>query len=325
MKRVYPLLALILLPFLAAFGQAAGLELNATNHPPSITTTNSWPAPETTTNVAPPSSVTNLPPPVVSPKPTSTINGSTLMTAFGNMPGGRFGVSGRTLKLPVTDLGTNAVSPDAWRRTLEYGMTLTQGNSDTLRYWLGLDALKERDADLFHFRARGSYGESESKTDTENAVASMRYERKLTDLSYALGNVEWMTDPVADLNYRVATILSPGFHLIRTEESLLNVEAGAGYLTEKKNEDEQGFLAGRFAITFEQVLNMHVMAWGSAEYLPKLLDASVFFINAELGIATVLGRNLSLTVSLLDRYDSAPSDDKRGNDSILTTALNLNF
>jgi hypothetical protein len=103
------------------------------------------------------------------------------------------------------------------------------------------------------------------------------------------------------------------------------VEAGAGYLTERKGGDAQGYIAGRFAVTFERVLNEHVMAWGATEYLPKLFDSAIFYINSELGLATILARNLSLTISYQDRYDNAPSDNKKSNDSILTTALNLNF
>ena len=50
-------------------------------------------------------------------------------------------------------------------------MTQTRGNSDTLRYSLGLEAVKDQENDLFRFRGRGSYGESDGVKDTENAMA----------------------------------------------------------------------------------------------------------------------------------------------------------
>jgi putative salt-induced outer membrane protein YdiY len=275
------------------------------------------------TNI-PPETTTNIVPVVAHPKSTP-INGSTLMSAFGALPGGKFSLTGRTLKLPIPAPGTNTVTPDAWRRSLYYGMTLTQGNSDILRYSLGLDALKERNKDLFRLKARGVYGESDSQTDTENAIAAMRYERQLTDITYGLGHVEWMTDSIAAMDYRVSAILSPGVHLIRTDETLLNLEAGAGYLTEKKGSNEQGFVAGRFAITFEKVIDSRAMFWLTCEYLPKLLDANVFYVNTEVGLATVVARNLSLNVSFQNRYDNAPAEDTESNDNVLSTALSLNF
>jgi putative salt-induced outer membrane protein YdiY len=313
MKRAGLILTWVLFPLLAGWCQAQGLVPAAITNQPSPLVTNT--PPEATTNIVP----------VVTPPKPSPINGSTLMSAFGALPGGKFSLTGRTLKLPVPAPSTNAVAPDAWRRSVYYGMSLTQGNSDILRYSLGLDALKERKTDLFRVKARGVYGESDNKTDTENAIAAMRYERQLTDITYGLGHIEWMTDSIAGLDYRVSAILSPGVHLIRTDETLLNLEAGAGYLTEKKGNNEQGFVAGRFAITFEKVINSHALFWLTCEYLPKLLDSNVFYINSEVGLATVVARNLSLTVSLQDRYDNAPAEDTKSNDSVLTTALNLNF
>lgn len=313
MNRTGYILIGILVPLLAVWCQAQSLVPAAVTNEPAPAVTNSLP--EATTNIVPT---------VTHPK-AAPINGSTLMSAFGALPSGKFSLTGRTLKLPTPAVGTNTVAPDAWRRSLYYGMTLAQGNSDTLRYSLGLDALKERQADLFRVKARGVYGESDSKTDTENAIAAMRYERQLTDIAYGLGHVEWMTDSIVDLNYRVSAILSPGAHLIRTDTTLLNLEAGAGYLTEKKGNNEQGFVAGRFAVTFEKVIDSRSLFWLTCEYLPKLLDSNVFYINSEVGLATVVARNLSLTVSLQDRYDNAPAEDTKSNDSVLTTALNLNF
>ena len=114
-------------------------------------------------------------------------------------------------------------------------------------------------------------------------------------------------------------------HLIRTRETLLNLETGAGYLTEKKGDDQQGFVAGRVAVTVEQIINEHVLAWATAEYLPKISDVSVFLVNSETGIATALARGFSLNVTLQTRYDSAPVEAKHSTDTVLTTSLSLNF
>jgi putative salt-induced outer membrane protein YdiY len=204
-------------------------------------------------------------------------------------------------------------------------MTLTRGNSETLRYSAGVNAVKERADDLFRFQAKGAYGQSGDKTDTENAMAALRHEHRLTQTTYALGNLEWMTDAIADLDYRVTSILSPGIHLVRTPLTLFNVELGAGYLAERKGAKEEGYAAGRLAITFERVLNEHVLSWVTAEYLPKITEAQVFYVNSEAGIATALSRSLSLNITIQDRYDNAPVEAKHNHDTVLTTSLSLNF
>ena len=295
----------------------------ATNQAPVMAAPATNVTPSAMTNAVPPAS-TNLPP-AAPPRRTVSANGSALMSAFGGASSFRSGISGRVLKLPTPAVSTAPTPPDAWHRALDFGMNMTSGNSDTLRYSLGIDAVKDREQDLFRLGARGSYGKSEDKTDTENASALLRYERKLTEDYYALGDVEWMNDRIADIDYRVTSILSPGMHVIRTDETILNLEVGAGYLAEKKGDDQEGFVAARLAVAFERILNTHVMTWCAAEYVPKLQDANIFFINAEVGVTAVLARNLNLNVALQDRYDNAPVENKKSNDSALATSLCIRF
>lgn len=264
--------------------------------------------------------ITNIIPAV---KPKTAVSVPSLMGTFGSAPGGKFSVSGRTLRLPAPEAIRR---PDGdWRRNLDFGILQARGNSDTLRYSLGLDAVKDQENDLFRLRGKGSYGESDGVKDTENALAAFRYERRLTHKLYALGNIEWMSDTIADLNYRITGILSPGIRLIRSETSLLNVELGAGYIEENKNEYETGYAAGRAAATVEHVINAHVLVWCTGEYLPKLADPEVFFVNAEAGIAAFVTRELSLNVCYQERYDSAPVEGKTSSDTVFSTACSLSF
>lgn len=316
------ILAACALPTLAQTNAPSSALPPATNPAPTAVVTE--PAMSSTNAV--PTAATNAAAPVATPpRKTVAVNGAALMGAFGGASSFKSGISGRVLRLPPPDVNAPPTPADAWRRALDFGMNMTEGNSDTLRYSLGLDVVKDREQDLIRLAARGSYGESAEKTDTENASALARYERKLSDAYYALGDVEWMNDRIADVDYRVTSILSPGVHVIRTDETILNLEVGAGYLAEKKGDVEQGFAAARLAVALERILNTHVLTWCAAEYVPKVVDANVFFINAEIGITSVLARNLNLNVSLQDRYDNAPVEDKKSNDSQLATTLCLRF
>ena len=261
--------------------------------------------------------------PVIKPKTgTKSSGNSNGLSPFASSFGS-YSVSGRTLKFPVPP--PTVRSATNWQRNLDFGMNMTRGNSDTLRYSLGVDTVKEKDANTIRFRAHGAYGESDGTKDTENAAATLRYERQLTHTMYALGTLDWATDPMAELAYRFTGILSPGVHLIKTQTSLLNLEIGAGYVEEKKDKNEDGYAAGRTAITAERLMNEHVLGWGTVEYIPKLADPSVFFINSEIGLASYITRNLSLNVCYQNRYDSTPGEDVKPNDTILSTALSLSF
>ncbi len=272
-----------------------------------------------TTVITMPTISTNTP----SAKSATITSGSALLGAFSGQAGGKFSISGRTLTLPAPEATVRQTGD--WRRHLDFGMNQSKGNTETLRYLLGVDALKEQDMDLFRFQAKGVYGESSGIKDTENGEAAFRYERLLTTRFYALGNLDWITDSIADLRYRGTAILSPGLRVIRTETTLLNLEVGAGYIEQKKASAQDGYAAGRAAATLERVVNAHVLLWCTGEYLPKLGDTSIFFVNAEAGIASYITRDLSLNVCYQDRYDSAPVEGKKNSDSILSTAVSLYF
>ncbi len=260
--------------------------------------------------------------PVVKPKDTTKAGSSKLLSSFSGAFGS-FSVSGRTLKLPVVEATPRSAT--SWRRNLDFGMNVAKGNSDILRYALGVNAVKEEGANTIRFQGHGNYGESDGSKDTENAGATSRYERKLTPRVYALGNLDWVTDPMAELDYRFTAILSPGFHLYRSPTALLNLEIGPAYVEEKKDQSETGYAAGRAAITVEKLLNEHVLSWATTEYIPKLSDTGVYFINTEIGLASYITRDLSLNVCYQNRYDSMPVETKKASDTLLSTALSLSF
>lgn len=288
-----------------------------TNAPATMVTTGS---PAAITNAIP---VTTNAVPGLKPKGADELTGATLLGVFGGSFGGKFSVSGRTLRLPVP--ATQTCSSSDWRRHLDFGMNQNKGNTETLRYSLALDAARDTKVDLFRIHGRAAYGESEGHRDTENAGAGMRYERMMTKKIYAVGNLDWVTDTIADLNYRATGILSPGVHLIRSDTTLFNFEAGAGYVLEKKNEDENGYAAGRAASSVEHILNERVLLWCTAEYLPKLADPGIFYMNTEAGIASAITRDLSLNIYYQYRYDSNPVEDKKSTDTVLATAVSLTF
>ncbi len=297
--------------------------------PLDTTLTNLAPEPEVVPPVETTPVITNQFPvitnqiPVVKPKPGTKASGASILNAFSGSLGQTYSVSGRTLKFPAPQPSPR--NSDAWRRNLDLGVNRSQGNTDTLRYSLGLNAVKEKEDNTYRFHARGAYGESDGTRDTENAQATARYDRQLTPTLYALGALDWMTDPIAELDYRVTGILSPGVHIVRSKTALLNIEIGAGYIEEKKENDEDGYAAGRAAFAAEKLINDHLLGWASVEYLPKLVDTSVFYINSEIGVASYITRDLSLIICYQDRYDSNPAEDKQASDSIFSTALSLNF
>ena len=106
---------------------------------------------------------------------------------------------------------------------------------------------------------------------------------------------------------------------------MLSAEAGPGYVSEKKGGEKEGFVAGRVGQYLEILVADNLQIWQSAEWVQNLEDGAVYFVNAEIGLETVLTGNLNLRISLEDAYDSQPAEGKESNDLTTKTALVWKF
>lgn len=279
------------------------------------------------------SPIVGVPPPIEAPeeeptpaKPVQvepTYRGADMQAAFKGAGSSRFGVSGRVNKLPAKK--SVKKEKGAWRNSLELGMTTSQGNSDTLRYNGAVSGSKETEENYFFLKAGGRYGKSEGEADAETATGEAKAQHRLSERMYVALDGNVFHDQLADLSYRVRGSLSLGRHFIWTERTVLSAEIGPGYVAEKKGGETEGFMAGRVSQVLEFLVTDSLQIWESVEFVQNLEDSAVYFVNAEIGLETVLISNLNLRFTVEDRYDSAPAEGKEGNDLFTTTAVVLKF
>ena len=263
---------------------------------------------------------------VAPPKPAQVApryRGSDMGEAFQGAGSSRFGVSGRVNQMPTKKSASKAKGD--WKRNVELGINTARGNSDILRYDGALSGSKETEENHFFLKAAGRYGESDGETDAESATGDAKYQHRLSERMYAAVDGNVRHDRLADLSYRARGSLSLGRHFVWTERTVLSAEIGPGYVAEKKGGVTEGFMASRAAQYLEFLVTDRLQIWQSMEFVQNLEDSAVYFINAEVGIETVLVANLCLLFTVEDRYDSAPAEDKEGNDLLTATALSWNF
>ena len=249
--------------------------------------------------------------------------GSDMQDAFQGAGSSKFGMSGRVNKMPAKK---SAPKQDGdWKRSLELGVNTASGNSDALRCTGAASAARETETNFLFLKASGRYCESDGEKDAEEATGEGKLQHRLTERVYAALDGNAHRDRIADLDYRVRGSLSLGRHFIWTERTVLSAEAGPGYVAEKKGGEPEGFAAGRLAQYLEILVADDLQVWESTEFVQDLEDSAIYFVNAEIGLETVLTGNLSLRFTVEDRYDSQPADDKEANDLLTTTALNWKF
>ena len=228
---------------------------------------------------------------------------------------------------------TNAVpeKKPRWQSFAEAGLTLAQGNSETLLATGRIGTGKKWDKNEMSLGAGAAYGETKDQATGKNTVnaetanAFAQYNRLFTERLYGYARVEGYHDGVADIDYRVTLSPGAGYYFIKTKATLLSAEVGPGYVFEKKGGQEDDYATVRFQEKFEHKFNDRVRIWEWVEYLPQVDDFSNYILNAEVGVESALSKILNLRVYVVDTYNSVPAAGRKKNDVKLVAALAVKF
>jgi putative salt-induced outer membrane protein YdiY len=215
--------------------------------------------------------------------------------------------------------------PPTWATTASAGLTLTQGNSDTLLVTADIQSAKDWADNEARLGASAAYGESQNVRNNESIQAFGQYNRLFNERLFGYLRLDAMRDAIADIDYRFAASPGLGYYFIRSPRTSLSGELGPGYIYEKQGGQTSDYFTLRLAERFEYKLSDTARIWQSAEVLPQVDDFENFIINAELGVETKLTQKLSLRTFAVNTYDNEPAPGRRRNDLKLVTAIAYTF
>ncbi len=212
-----------------------------------------------------------------------------------------------------------------WERTLSAGLTLTDGNSETMVTAVGFEAAKNTDKHEQRYGATANYGETKVDGEKEktvgNAAAKAEYKYKF-DGPYLYSNNSLFHDSVADIDYRLIVGGGGGYYVIESDNAKLGLELGLAYIREELADDtSDDSVAIRIAARHDQNLSGNAKLWAAIEYLPSADDFDQFLLNSEAGVEAALNSSLSLRMVLLHRHDSNVQEDRDRNDLSLISSL----
>lgn len=226
-------------------------------------------------------------------------------------------------------LGINAVrAEDSSGLSLNAGLTLTDGNSESLRANAGI--LWEGKKDAFgsvRVGAEGNYGESRvdgtKDTDIENARAFANARKTLSEMTFVALNTSAFYDRLALVDYRFIVGPGVGSVLFKNESTELSVEFGPAYLWEKVDDEREDFWVIRLAQRLDIQLSETARLWQQAEYLPKAGDIEDYLLNSEIGVEAAINTLVNLRLVLQSAYDSKPALDRERHDLTFIGGLSI--
>ena len=233
-----------------------------------------------------------------------------------------------------------AVPKDGWTTTLNAGLTMKDGNSETLAANVGLAAEGEKDGlGSVIAGADFNYGESTvsstatdpatgesvvtetEETTVENAKIFANAKKTLSPKTFAYLDGTVLYDDVALIDYRATLGPGLGFYLLKNDKRQLSLEAGPSYVWEKVDGASNDYLALRFAERYSCQATKTAKLVQSLEYMPEAEDFDNYLMVGEIGVEAAMNDRLSLRVVLQDKYDSTPAPGAERNDLSLIAGL----
>jgi putative salt-induced outer membrane protein YdiY len=208
-----------------------------------------------------------------------------------------------------------------WEVTGAAGLTLADGNADTLAYSLQLLATRITDIDEIYLDADYFYADDRG-LETANALRlNAQYNRFLTEKFYYGFTGSYLADQVAELDFRIDTNALFGYYVWKNERSFLAFEAGPGYTWEDQGGIADSYASLRFAERFEYRFSNRSKFWQSVIFTPQVDDFDNHLIIAEAGIDTLITNQWSVRTFVRHRIDNTPALGREEGDTSVLVGL----
>jgi putative salt-induced outer membrane protein YdiY len=218
---------------------------------------------------------------------------------------------------------------DLWTGSLDTGLGLVSGNSQSSNFTFGLNAVRATTRDKITYYTTAAFSRSTVKgvtATTAQAIAGgVRYDLNVSDKSFAFGTVDLFNDRFQDLDLRTVLGAGGGHHAIKNPRTSLDLLVGATFNREfftTFNRSSGEVLLGE---TFTRQILASTVVNESLFFYPNMTSTGDFRSTFSLGLVTKLTKILSWQTSFNDFYLSNPPPSKKTNDLLLSTGLRLTF
>jgi len=204
------------------------------------------------------------------------------------------------------------------------------GNNDSSNFSLDADAVRATTSDKINVYARSLYGRTDGETTAELLALGGRYNFNLGARSCAFGQVDFLRDKPANIEFRASGAAGLGCKLLDTDANKFDVFAGLGYTHDQYF--DAAVVAGslRTRSGYAEVLlgeeSNHRLT-ESTTFSHKLViypnrdDTGEYRAVFDTGLAVAINRTLSLTVGFNYRYNSDPGVGVENGDAVFLTGL----
>jgi putative salt-induced outer membrane protein YdiY len=218
-------------------------------------------------------------------------------------------------------------APDPWSGNFELGLDGSEGNSPRLNFRFGFEAKRKTAEDVLSLDLDYHRNTNDSLTTAHRTFLDWRYERLFKESAwtwFAHGTVDY--DEFQAFDVRVAIDSGLGYQFIDTDHTSFLGRLGGGWSREIGGPDDDYVPEAAFGMDFERQVTKRQKLAATVDYTPDVTDMADFRLKSKASWEVLLDgdTNLSLKMSVLDRYDSTPHGAK-ANDVDYSVTLLWNF
>jgi len=223
----------------------------------------------------------------------------------------------------------NGPPPKKWSGDMSFGLAMTRGNSETLSVSFSF-GLKRKSGGTLEWLSSGFYlfNRERGTTSAESMGISSRLNWLVNKRFYSYYELQVLRDVFKDYNFRFLPGAGLGYKLMKAKVFEFTLYGGithvvTDYISKSETERFNGVKVGdqlTWKLTSTTELNQ------TAEFVSRLSELEKFLLRFEVGLAAAISKKWSLSISIVNSYDSKPSKiNIKKNDTVLFAGVNFKF
>jgi putative salt-induced outer membrane protein len=225
-----------------------------------------------------------------------------------------------------------------WRGTGGAAVSANAGNTDSVAAQLKVEAARLTEADKISLGGNLNYArntvDGEDSTSANKMGAYGQYDFNLGPSLLAFGRLELARDQLTDLDLRNVIGAGLGWKLINREDTRFTVFAGFSHTADRygsvqtidgKSDDRFSRTSVLLAEESQHALTPSVSFKQRLSVQPGISGDKGTLASFRADLAVALNSTMSLSVGVVNDYDSQPPEGRKSNDLGLFTGINVKF
>lgn len=196
-----------------------------------------------------------------------------------------------------------------WTSSAELGLNGSSGNSETTAIQTGLDMKRKTDIYTLGIGFNYRQASTQGRNTENNGRLNIDYDRSLGDTNWtSFAKLGMESDKFKAFDLRLNMNSGLGYYWIRNDSTNFITRLGAGASREFGAPIDRWTPEALIGLNFDSQLSERQKIIAKLDYFPSLRNYGDYRVVSELAWETLVDsvENLSLRLSVTDRYDSTP-------------------